>query len=147
MTALTQWNPFKRLLRLDPAASFENLFRDSGLAPMLRDFDAASEIPLDVTENAESYCVKAQIPGVDKNDIDVSVDGNRVAISAEFRREEKKDGERELCIERYYGKAFRAFTLPDDLDAAKTSASYDNGVLTLSLPKKHNGDARRIAVS
>ncbi len=147
MTALTQWNPFKRLLRLDPAAGIDDLFRSLGAHPMLRDFDAAAEMPLDVTEKDGAYCVKAQLPGVDKNDIDVSVEGNRVAISTEFKREEKKDGERELCVERYYGKAFRAFTLPDDLDAAKASAGYENGVLTLTLPKKQNGDARRIAVS
>lgn len=145
MTALTQWNPFKHL-RLDPAAAFDEVVRGLGTHPMLRDLGAASDMPMDVTESATAYCVKAQLPGVDKNDIDVSVEGNRVAISAEFKREEKRDDEHELCAERYYGKTFRAFTLPVDLDAASASAGYENGVLTLTLPKKHNGDTRRITV-
>lgn len=147
MNTLTHWNPFKRLARFDPASNFDELFRSLGGRMLARDFDGPPDIPVDVTENDALYSVKAQIAGVDKNDIEVSVDGNQVAISAEVKREANKEGEQDVCIERYYGKAYRAFTLPSDLDAAKAEARYENGVLTLTLPKKRNGGTRRIAVS
>lgn len=147
MNAPSRWSPLKNLARFDPAAGFDELMRGLGGRLLPREFDAIGNIPVDITENDKSYCVKAQIPGVEKNDIDVSVEGNQVAISAEFKREETKDGEQDLCVERYYGKAYRAFTLPTELDGAKAAARYDNGVLTLTLPKKPNGDTRRIAVT
>ncbi|MCQ4163498.1 Hsp20/alpha crystallin family protein [Tahibacter harae] len=146
MNALSRWSPFKNLARIDPSSSFEDLFRGLGGRLLPRDFDAAS-IPVDVTEKEKSYVVKAQLPGVDKKDIDISVQGNQVSISAEFKREEKHEGEQEICVESYYGKAYRAFTLPDELEGTKAEAHYANGVLTLTVPKKRNGDARRIAVT
>ncbi len=151
MNTLTRWNPFKTMTRFDPIASFDDLFRGFGTRPAWRDFelaDVAPEVRLDVTENDKSYQVKAEIPGVDKNDIEISVEGNQVAISAEVKRAtKKKEDEKELYTERYHGKVYRAFTLPNEIDSAKADAHYDQGVLTLTLPKKANGGTRRIAVS
>lgn len=82
------------------------------------------------------------------DDIEVSVEGSQVAISAEVRRETKnKDDERELYTERCYGKIYRTFSLPSDIDSNKADARYDNGVLHLTLPKKSNGSMRKIAVN
>ena len=149
MSNLTHWNPFKAMGRADPGAEFDELFRGFGLRPMLRQFEVAPELAMDVSEDAKAYTVRAEIPGVDKKDIDVSVDGNKVAISAEVRRQaEQKDGERLVHAERYYGKVYRAFTVPSEIDAAKVGANYDKGVLTLTLPKRGNGESRkRISVS
>jgi len=73
---------------------------------------------------------------------------HQVAISAEVKRETKnKDSETELYSERYFGKVYRAFSLPADLESAKADARYDNGVLMLTLPKKANGSSRKITVS
>lgn len=147
MTTLTRWNPFKSLARIDPALDFEDMVRGFGMRPLLRDLQIAPEIRLDVKEDDKSFQVKAEIPGVNKNDIEVSVNGNQVSISAEVRHEsEKKEGQWDLCTERYYGRMFRAFTLPSDVDDGKTEAHYENGVLSLTLPKKANGQSRRIAV-
>lgn len=147
MSTLTRWNPFKSLAGFDPATSFEDMFR--GLRPAWRDFDISPEVRIDVSEDDKSYTVKAEIPGVDKKDIEISIEGNEVAISAETKREtKKKEGEKEIYTDRYYGKVYRSFSLPNDLDSAKAEARYENGVLMLMLPKvSGNGSSRKIAVN
>lgn len=148
MNTLTRFNPFRSLSRLDPVAGADDLFRSLGLRTSWPTFDAVPDIRLDVHEDDKAYRVKAEIPGVDKNDIDLSIDGNQIAISAEIKREaKKKEGEREICSERYYGKVYRAFSTPTDVDSTKAEAKYDNGVLTLTLPKKSNGHSRKVAIS
>jgi HSP20 family protein len=148
MTTMTTWNPFKSMARFDPISGFDDLFRGIGVRPAWREFEVVPEVRIDVTENDKGYMVKADIPGVKKDDIEISVEGNQVAISAEVRREsKKKEDEKDVYTERYFGKVYRAFTLPSDLDSTKADAHYENGVLFLTLPKKSNGGTRRIAVS
>ena len=148
MNTLAHWNPFKTTTQYHPVASFEDLFRGLSTRPLWRDIETAPEMRIDVNEDDKAYRVKAEMPGVDKNDIEISVEGNQVAISAEIKRETtKKDDEKELYTERYFGKVYRAFSLASDLDGGKAEAHYDKGVLTLTLPKKHNGGTRKIAVS
>ena len=84
-----------------------------------------------------AYVVNAEIPGVAKDEIQVSIEGNQVTIGAEVKREtEKEEGERVLHSERYFGSAYRSFTLPSELDEAASTAKYENGVLELKLAKK-----------
>lgn len=148
MTTLTHWNPFKAASRFDPATSFEDLFRGLVGRPQWRELEAAPDMRIDVSEDDKAYHIKAEIPGVDKNDIELSIDGNQVSISAEVKRESKsKKDEAEIYTERYYGKVYRSFTLPGEFDSAKADAHCDNGVLSLNLPKRANGSARKIAVS
>lgn len=149
MTALTQWNPLKSLTRLDPLTAFDDLFRALPVRPLLREIETiAPDARIEVSEDDRHYRIKAEIPGVEKNDIEISVNGNQIAISAEVKREvKKKEGEKDLYTERYYGKVYRSFTLPLEVDNAKADAHYENGLLTLTLPKKQNGNARRIAVN
>jgi HSP20 family protein len=148
MTTMTHWNPFKAMTRFDPIAGLDDLFRGLGTRPGWREFDVVPDVRIDVTENDKFYTVKADMPGLEKNDIEISVDGNQVAISAEIKREtKKKDDEKEIYTERYFGKVYRAFTLPSELDSNKAGAHYENGVLILTLPKKSNGGTRRISVS
>ena len=148
MAALTHWNPFKTMSRFEPVGNMDELFRNLNLRPLWRDAEIAPNVSIDVNEDDKVYRVKAEIPGADKNDIEISVEGNQVSISAEVKRETKrKDTEKELYTERYFGRLYRAFTLPNEVDSAKADAHYENGVLTLMLPKKGNGSARRIAVS
>ena len=95
------------------------------------------EIKIDVSEADEAYTVKAEIPGVRKEDIHVEIDGAQVLITAEVKKdkEEKKEG-RMLRSERTYGFTSRMFTLGTELDRVKAEAKYLDGVLTLKLPKK-----------
>jgi HSP20 family protein len=148
MTTMTRLNPFKAMTRFDPIAGLDDLFRGLGTRPAWREFDVAPDVRIDVSESDKFYNVKAEIPGVDKNDIEVSVEGNQVSISAEVKREtKKKESEKEIYTERYFGKIYRAFTLPSELDSTKADAHYENGVLFLMLPKKSNGGTHKIAVS
>lgn len=147
MTSLTRWSPFKTLSRYEQGSPFDDFFRGFGMRPQWADLEAP-DMRIDVTESDGAYLVKADVPGVAKEDIDVSINGNQVAISAEVKRESKsKDDEREICTERYFGKVYRSFALPGEVDNAKANARYENGVLTLSLPKLGNGGARKLTVS
>lgn len=110
--------------------------------------DAAPRIKLDVSEQNGSYAVKAEIPGVKKDDIDVRIDGNVVTISAEVKteKEEKDNGGRMLRHERQEGYASRSFTLACPVDEGKVQASYQDGILALTLPKKADTSSKRIAI-
>lgn len=116
--------------------------------PMWIDTEAAPPaIRIDVEETDDRYTVKADMPGVAKEDIRVDVDGNMVSIAAEVRREknEEKEG-KVLRSERYVGTVTRAFTLPTDVNVAKAEAKYAEGVLMLTLPKHKGAPAHRVAV-
>ena len=108
----------------------------------------ALKMRVDVTEKDNAYEVKADIPGVKKEDINVRIDGNIVQIDAEVKREKetKGNGDKVLRSERYYGNVSRTFSLADDVDDAKAEAKYADGVLTLSLPKKTTAASRKLNV-
>ena len=107
----------------------------------------ASQIRIDVSENDQAFTVRAEIPGVNKQDIHVSVEGSIVTLSAEIRQHDaEREGEKLLRSERYYGSVSRSFQLPADIDAAQAKAKYDNGILTLTLPKKLNNSSQRLNI-
>ncbi|WP_017464141.1 Hsp20/alpha crystallin family protein [Dyella ginsengisoli] len=153
MSTLTHWNPFKSSPRIDPLAGFplggiDDVFRSMANRPFWRDVDMVPDMRLDVIEKDDAYVVKADIPGVDKNDIEISVDGGQVTISAESRHSsEKKENEHTLVNERYVGRVYRSFGLPAEVDSDKADARYQGGVLTLTLPKKSNSSSHRVMVS
>lgn len=120
-----------------PGDGFESALRRF-FSPAAFDFDREPvQMRIDVSEKPDAYLVKADVPGVRKDDIHVRVDGNRVQIDVEVREEnEKREGEKVLRSERYYGSVSRAFSLAQDLDSARVQARYADGVLSLELPKK-----------
>lgn len=104
-------------------------------------------IKMDVTETGNGYLVHAEIPGVKKEDISVSIEGNQVTVAAEVKREtEKKEGDRLLRSERYFGNVYRSFTLPADLDEPKCEATYDKGVLELKLVTKAATPGKKLEI-
>ncbi|HEY0589695.1 MAG TPA: Hsp20/alpha crystallin family protein [Pseudoduganella sp.] len=144
---LTRFDPFSDIARLEPFHNLEEWMRDFSLRPALRDWNVEPRIKMDVEEGDTAYTVKADIPGVKKEDIQVDVDGNEVTISAELKREsEKKDG-KSLRSERYYGQQTRSFTLASDIDDAKVEAKYADGVLVLTLPKKPGKSSKHVAIN
>jgi HSP20 family protein len=148
MANLTRYDPFKELARFNPSGDWGDMFKGFHMRPWLRDVDVEPQIKIDVSEDDKAYTVKADIPGVDRNDIRVQVDGNQVSISAEMKREkEEKKGEVVLRSERYFGRQYRSFSLGHDIDAAKSEAKYQNGVLELVLPKSGNGAGKELKVS
>ena len=134
-----------------------DLFDFDTLRPSLREFwrpwrlegaeNTAPQIRVDVSESDGNYLVKAEIPGVKKEDINVQVDGRQVTIAAEVKqdKEDRKDG-RVLRAERRYGYASRSFLLDSEVDQAAADAKYSNGVLELRLPKKAQSGGKRLTV-
>lgn len=147
MPALTRFNPFRTPARFESPTLFDEFFRNGGMPSLWREPSVVPEMRVDISEDDKAFRIKADVPGVDKDDIEVSVQGNQVSISAEVKREIENKDEKEMVVERSFGKAYRAFALPADVDGNRTEARYDKGVLILTLPKKADGTARRIAVS
>ncbi|MFI4939302.1 MAG: Hsp20/alpha crystallin family protein [Burkholderiales bacterium] len=144
---LMRFNPFSNISRFEPSG-FEDFFRDLRLMPALREFEADPHIKVEVTESDKDYTVKADIPGVKKEDIKVDIEGNQVSISAEVKKEtEEKEGKTVVRSERYYGKQYRSFTLAHDIDEAQSVAKYQDGVLELTLPKMTKKQGKKIVVS
>ena len=140
MTRVQVYDPFA-------GSGIDDIFRGF-FAPVRRDTDSPVSIKVDVSESDKGYVVPAEIPGVRKDDIHVTIEGNQVSISAEVKREtEKKEGERVLRSERYYGSSYRSFVLPTEIDEAASEAKYDNGVLELKLAKKAAVTGRKLAIS
>jgi HSP20 family protein len=140
MANVTRFNAFDDTL--------DDLFRGFFVRPVSFDAPAgAAPFRVEVTEGEQSYSIRAEIPGVKKEDINISIDADQVAISAEVKNEKDvKDGERVLRSERYYGKVYRAFTLGQPVDETATSAKYADGVLDVTLPKKAAAQAKRITI-
>jgi len=140
MANLTRYEPFE--LALEP---FGDLFR--GFFRPVRWENDLPQIKIDVKEDDKAYTVHADLPGLKKEDIQVTIDGQVVTVSAETRREsEQKEGEKVLKRERYFGKVSRSFSLDSDVDEAGASAKYTDGVLELSLPKKAASSQRRLEI-
>jgi len=135
------------LIRFNPDDAFDDLFRGFLMRPILAEGQHEVQIKMDVQESETAYTVHAEIPGVKKNDIHVSVEGNQVSISAELKNEkEVKDGKKLLRSERYYGKVSRTFTLLQEVDNDAVLAKYNDGVLELTLPKKAVVTHKRITI-
>ncbi len=132
----------------DPFADtgFDDLFRGF-FKPMRVEGAVQPSMKLDVTESQGTYLVHAEIPGVKKEDLQVSIEGPQVTISADIKREsEKKDGDRVLRSERYFGNVYRSFTLPVDIDEGASEAKYENGVLELRLAKRAPATGRKLQI-
>jgi HSP20 family protein len=140
MANITRFNPFDDTI--------DDLFRGFFVRPISYEgANGAAQFRVDVSESDSAYTLRAEIPGVKKNDINVSIDGDTVAISAEVKNEKDvKNGERVLRTERYYGKVYRAFTLGQPVDETSAAARYAEGVLELTLPKKAAVQAKRITI-
>jgi HSP20 family protein len=149
MSNITRYDPFKELARFDPFLDMDDMFSRFMMRPVMRGgLEMEPQIKMDIKEADGMYKVKAEIPGVSKDDIHVSIEGNRVSISAEVKKEtEKKEGERVIRSERSYGIASRSFTLADEVDQGKAQAKYADGVLELTLPKKPGSSRKEISVS
>lgn len=135
--------------RFDEA--FDNLLRGFFVRPVsfegTQGDNQIAQFRVDVTENENAYVIRAEIPGVKKDDINISIDGDQVAISAEVKNEKDvKEGERLLRAERCYGKVYRAFQLGAPADESAATAKYADGILELTLPKKAAASAKRISI-
>jgi len=138
MTALQVYGPFA-------GAGFDDFVRGF-MKPLREAREGGAPIKVDVIETGAAYVVQAEIPGVKKDDIQVTVEGNQVTIAADVKRASAKDDERVLRSERYAGSVHRSFVLPVDIDEASSSARYEDGVLELTLAKRAESQARKLTI-
>jgi HSP20 family protein len=137
-----------RLFEPSISDSFESMFKRF-LAPTWFESDLSPlEMRVDVAEKNGTYMVHANLPGVKKEDINVRVDGNLVQIDAEVKKEKdiKDEGTKLLRSERYYGSISRSFTVSQEVDDTNAKATYENGVLTLELPKKTTTTSKQLMI-
>ena len=140
MTNLVSYDPF-----VD--TGMDELFRGFFKPVRMEGARTPVTIKMDVAETEDGYLIHAELPGVKKENINVEIEGNEVTITAEVKREwERKEGDKMLRSERYYGNVYRGFTLPHELDEAKSVAKYDGGVLQLTLVKKAGIAGRKLPV-
>ena len=142
-----------RLSLFDPSFSepVESMFRRFWNPRLIdKDLLEGMDVRVDVVEKNGSYKVRADLPGVKKEDINVRIDGNIVQIDAQTQdaKEFKGDGGKVIRSERYYGSVSRSFSLAEDVDESKATAKYSDGVLSLELPKKaaSSSSAKRITI-
>jgi len=138
------------ITRYDPFNELDDMFKGLFVRPIRLEHDLPAQIQvrMDVSRTDDAYAVNAEMPGVKKDDIHVSIDGNQVTISGETKKEsEEKKGEEVIRSERYYGKVSRSFTLAQDVDESKVVAKYADGVLKLTLPMKSKAATRKITVN
>jgi len=140
MANLSRYDPFGEL--------FDDIFKGYFVRPVLSEGrDATPRLKIDVAEQDGAFKVQAEIPGVKKDDIQVTIDGDQVSISAEVKQEKDvKEGERVVHSERHYGKVSRTFRLGYEVDEAKAQAKYADGMLELVLPKKANTSHRQLTI-
>src|SRR5580693_7810562 len=147
MTLITRFDPFREFATIQDRMN--RLFRDSygpeGREEALTTTSFAP--PVDVYEDEHNVTLKIEVPGIDEKDIDVRVENNTLTVHGErkFENEEKEENYRR--VERQYGSFTRTFTLPQTVDTENVSATYDKGVLKITLPKKAEAKPKQIKVN
>jgi len=138
-------DPFREILSLRSA--MDRLFDDTffgGANWELQPF--SDDLALDVSETEDEFLVKASVPGMNPDDLEISFSGRTLTIKGETKSEEEKEGQRYHLRERRYGSFARSITLPAPINADSIEARYDAGVLTLHLPKTEEVKPKRIAI-
>ena len=135
------------LVRWDPMRELLNMHARLAAIPEGGDDSYGSWAPaVDIFEKGDDLVIRAEVPGVDKDDIDINVENNTLSIRGERTREEEYDENRTYKTERVFGSFVRTFRLPRTVDSSRISANYINGVLELKLPKAEEAKPRRIEI-
>jgi len=147
MTVLTRWEPFREFSTLQDRMNrlFRESYNDAGQDESLSTSRFAPAV--DVYEDEHKVTLKIEVPGIEEKDIDVRVENSTLTVQGErkIEREEKEENYRR--VERQYGTFTRTFTLPQTVDTENVSASYDKGMLKISLPKKAEAKPKQIKVN
>lgn len=143
--AIDRWDPFREAVSLSDA--FGHLLRDSFVRPGTMMPPTASSLPLDIVENENEFVVKASLPGIKPDDVQITVHGDTLTIRGETKADEERKGETWHLRERRHGAWQRSVALATSIDSEKAAASFDHGVLTLTLPKAEQAKPRQIKVA
>jgi HSP20 family protein len=142
--SLSRWDPFTEMTALRSA--MDRLFEQSVVPTGRGGGEMMGGVPLDLMETDDAYVVKASLPGVKPDDVDISVHRNVLSITGETRGEEERGEGRIHHRERWFGRFRRQVSLPGDVDANACDASFEDGVLTIRLPKTEEARPKRISV-
>jgi HSP20 family protein len=143
--AIERWDPFREAVSLRDAMNSllqESFVRPGGFSGQ----DGAASLPLDISETENEFVVRASLPGVRPDDVQITVQGDTLTIRGESKAEGEKKGEHWHLRERRFGAFQRAMTLPTPVDSDKAQASFEHGVLTLTLPKSEAARPRQIKI-
>ena len=145
---ITPWRPIRELE--DMERHFEDMLSRLRLPSVWRRLPVEEmgwAPAIELIERDDRFVVRAELPGMKEEDIDVSVVGDTLTIRGEKKASTEVKGENYYCCERSYGRFFRSIALPSTIDAKKIEASYEDGVLEVSLPKAAEVKSKKIAVS
>jgi len=145
---LIPWQPFRAMEEME--RRFDDIFGRSLLPTLWRRLPLEERgwvPPLEVFEKEDKFVVKAELPGLKEDDIDVSVIGDTLTIKGEKKAETEVKEEDYYCCERSYGSFFRSIALPATVDAKKIEADYEDGILEVSLPKAPEVKPKKIAIT
>jgi len=144
--SMMRWQPFPELISLRQA--MEKLFEDSFVTPsrILSTFDLGVATPIDMYQTANDVVVKATLPGIKPEEVDITITGDTLTIKGETKAEEKIKREDHLYREHRDGTFSRSATLPNGLNTDKAEADFNNGILTLTIPKSEETKPKQIKV-
>ncbi len=142
MAELVPWRPLRDLKR-----EMDRLWNEFfGREPLPEVFETEWVPALDVSETKEAVIVRADVPGIDPNNLEITLSGNTLTIRGEKKQEREEKGENFYRMERSYGSFVRTIQLPVEVEPDKVEASYKNGVLKITLPKKSEAQGKQIPV-
>jgi len=144
---LGTWDPLRGTLsRMDPFRMVREMFQDPFGGMGLIGTESVFRPNLDVTETNDAFVINVDLPGVEDDNIEVQVMGNRLTVSGRREAEETREGDRYVAIERAYGAFTRSFVLPDSADLDHVEAQLRNGVLEIKVPKRGEMKGRKVAI-
>lgn len=148
MLSTTRWNPQTAYLSRDPFFRLVDSFFGNNVAGMNEDVSNRSWTPpVDIQETADSYRLYAELPGLTKENIEITLENNVLRLSGERKFEKDAQKDNYHRIERTYGAFARSFTLPNQVNSEGVQAQFENGVLTITAPKAEQAKPRRISIS
>ena len=145
--AIVRFEPFRDLV--NSQRELERLFRGA-FAPVVGEEEASTRTwapPVDIYENGDSLVLKAELAGVNPDDVEIRVEDNTLYLKGERKFEKEVKEQNYHRIERSYGTFTRTFSLPNSIDADKVGANYKDGVLTLTMPKKEEANPKTIKIT
>lgn len=143
--SITRWEPFRDLISLREA--MDRLLEESWVRPRRGWLLPTEEtLAVDIYETDDNVVVKTSVPGIKPEDIDITITGNTLTIAGETKAEEKVEEENYIRRERRYGRFSRSLTLPSSVEGEKAEASFEQGILTLTIPKAEEAKPKAIKV-
>ena len=145
--AIVRWEPLRDLLASQ--REFDRLFRGA-FSPALSEGELSTRTwapPVDIYENGESLVLKAELPGINPDEVEIRVEDNTLYLKGERKFEKEVKEQNYHRVERSYGTFTRSFSLPNSIDADKVAANFQDGVLTLTMPKKEEAKPKTIKIN